>query len=75
VNPNHPKTDIERKAHFVVFCIGILAERRRISRKDSYFALREGNVLSYLEDHYGVLHTQGKEYLLADMEELLQGAA
>ena len=57
--------------HFQLFC---LENYKAISNKTGIEALndfKQTNVFDYLESGYDVLHTQGKEYILADIKEYL----
>ena len=56
---------------FIDFCIFILAERLNKSAQEIYKLLTKDTDLleSYLKPCYDVLHTQGKEYIIAEILE------
>ncbi|MGL5086972.1 MAG: DUF3791 domain-containing protein [Clostridium sp.] len=59
---------------FIDFCIFMLSERLDKSPTDIYDILtKDTNLLKdYLQPCYDVLHTQGKEYILAELIEGLK---
>lgn len=54
---------------FIDFCIFILAERLNKSVQEVYRLLTKDTDLleTYLKPCYDVLHTQGKEYIIAEI--------
>ena len=64
-----------KKEHleFVTFCVGNLADTLGKSAAQVYGALRSTGVLSdYVVPCYDVLHTFGREYIVADLTEVLK---
>lgn len=59
---------------YVVFCIENLAIKLNVSTKCIYRDLTEkGDILhSYIIPAYGPLHTQGKDYILEDIQDVLR---
>jgi len=59
---------------FAVFCIEGIAEYLNIDGIEVYKMLTgKGDVLdSYILKHYDTLHTQGKEYIVDELIELLK---
>lgn len=55
---------------FAVFCVENLARRHHRPAEDVYAALADRSDLlqSYLVPSYDFLHTQGKDYILDDLE-------
>ena len=58
---------------FVIFCIENLALRLKTNAEHIYMALAESNsfLYDYIVAHYGVLHTQDKEYIINDILEAM----
>jgi len=58
---------------FVVFCVGSLADALGKSASQVYGALRSSGVLAdYIIPCYDVLHTFSKDYLVAELTEVLR---
>ena len=62
------------QSFFAVFCIEALADELHTTGDKIYVALtEESDILdSYIVPVYDVLHTQGKEYIIRDLVELMQ---
>lgn len=57
---------------FVIFCIEETARRRGVNAELVYDALKSSGILGgYLVPEYLVLHTQGKSYILDDIENVM----
>ena len=58
---------------FVIFCIENLALRLKTDAEHIYTALAESSsfLYDYIVAHYGVLHTQDKEYIINDILEAM----
>ncbi len=58
---------------FVVFCVENTAIKLGVSAVKVYDALFKSNILNgYIVSEYDVLHTQGKEYIVEDILEVMQ---
>jgi hypothetical protein len=59
---------------FAVFCVESIAERLEMSGTDVYKLLtKDNNILdTYIIEFYDTLHTQGKEYIVDDVIELMR---
>lgn len=57
---------------FVIFCIENYKDEMNISVEETMFLFSEYDVFSYLRVGYDALHTQGKEYIMEDIEDLLK---
>lgn len=58
---------------FVTFCVGALSEALKMSASQVYDLLHSSGVLTgYILPAYDVLHTFGKEYIVADLVEVLK---
>lgn len=56
---------------FIVFCMENYKEKERLTGKQVFKLFNEYGVLDYLSDGYEVLHTQGKEWIMNDIDEFL----
>lgn len=59
-------------AYFLSFCIEQYKMEKGISGADAVQVLKLYGVLEYLAEHFDVLHTQSKQWLLADIDEFIQ---
>ena len=57
---------------FLTFCIESYAQKHNLSSLQSYALFRRYKVDSYLIDGFDVLHTQGRETIVQDIEIYLQ---
>ncbi len=59
--------------NFVIFCVGSVADALKMSAKDVYRRMKEGDIISsYIVPCYDVLHTFSREYIVADLVDLMQ---
>ena len=58
-------------AYFLSFCIEQYKIGKRISGAESSEILGRYGVLDYLADHYEVLHTQSRQWLMEDIDEFI----
>ena len=58
-------------AYFLSFCIEQYKTEKRISGAESAKILGRYGVLDYLADHYEVLHTQSRQWLMEDIDEFI----
>ena len=58
---------------FAIFCIECLADKEKKSGQEVYNELKSGEDIldNYIIKNYDVLHTQGEEYLVSDIQERL----
>lgn len=59
-------------AYFLSFCIEQYKKEKGISGADAARLLNRYGVLEYLKEHFDVLHTQSKQWLLADIDDFIQ---
>ena len=59
-------------AYFLSFCIEQYKTEKGISGGDAVQVLKLYGVLEYLAEHFDVLHTQSKQWLLSDIDEFIQ---
>lgn len=58
-------------AMFISFCIEQYKTAKGISGEEAMRTLSHYGVLEYLEECFDVLHTQGHQWLLADIDEFI----
>ncbi|MCR5720658.1 MAG: DUF3791 domain-containing protein [Lachnospiraceae bacterium] len=65
---------MEGKTEFVVFCIENIAIRLNMDASEVYRALTEQSdiLYSYIIPNYEVLHTQGKDYIVDDIIDVMR---
>ena len=70
------KQNIEksRELEFAIFCIEYIAAKLGVSAEKVYDALTEkSDILNdYIIPEYEILHTQGKEYIVDDIIEVMK---
>jgi hypothetical protein len=57
---------------FIAFCIENYKEHRTISTDDVVFLFRKYDVINYLTLGFDLLHTQGKEYVMSDIDSYIK---
>ena len=62
----------KKKSDFIVFCIEFYKFENDLSGKEVYNLFEKYKVLEYLETGYDVLHTQGHDWLMNDIDEYLK---
>jgi hypothetical protein len=58
--------------HFQIFCLESYRSVTGISGQAALMEFRRNNVFDYLSTGYEVLHTQGKNYLVADIVDFIE---
>lgn len=63
-----------KELDFAVFCVESVAEHLNANGADIYSKLKyESDLLDeYIVKYYDALHTQGKEYIVEDVVEIMQ---
>lgn len=56
---------------FIIFCIESYKAVKQIDGNEALKEFEEYDVFTYLTEGYEVLHTQGKQYIVADIEEYI----
>ena len=64
--------DKSKVLEFVLFCVEMYAQKHEISGRVVMDRFSEYGVVDFLRDGYDVLHTQGREWLIADIEDYLK---
>ena len=65
----------EKKAEFISWCIEMYASTNMLNGRDVANLFADKNVLDFLGEHYEILHTQGKSYILATIEDFIKTRA
>mgnify|MGYP000799078258 FL=1 len=59
-------------AYFISFCIEQYKNAKSMSGEETMQLFSQYGVLEYLYDFFDVLHTQGHQWILADIDEFIQ---
>lgn len=59
-------------AYFISFCIEQYKEAKGMSGYEAMSLLSKYGVLEYLSEHWEVLHTQSRQWILEDIEEYIR---
>ena len=62
----------ERVIEFLSFCIENFKVKHSMSGKDVAILFKQSGVLEFVSNGYEALHTQGKEYILEEIEIFLK---
>lgn len=57
---------------FVIFCIESFKQYHNLSGKEVYNIFEKYDVIEYLSNGYDLLHTQGKQWIMNDIDEFLK---
>ena len=58
-------------AYFISFCIEQYKNEKNINEDEVISVFSEHNILDYLNEHYEVLHTQSRQWLIAEIDEII----
>lgn len=59
-------------AYFLSFCIEQYGEKHQLSGDEVVSLFDRYEVLPYLEDNFEVLHTQGHQWLMEEIDDLIK---
>ena len=59
-------------AYFISFCIEQYKEAKGLSGSEAMSLLSEYGVLEYLAEHWEILHTQGRQWIVEDIDEFIK---
>lgn len=59
-------------AYFISFCIEQYKEAKGLSGSEAMSSLSEYGVLEYLAEHWEILHTQGRQWIIEDIDEFIK---
>ena len=62
----------EKKAEFISWCIEVYAAAKSLNGRDVANSFAEKKVLDFLGEHYEILHTQGKNYILDTIDDYIK---
>ena len=65
------RKSLSKIEQFQLFCLESYRQSKAISGMEALTVFKQLKVFEYLADGYEVLHTQGKSYLLADMNDYI----
>ena len=57
--------------YFISFCIEQYMNEKGIDENQVISIFSEYNILDYLNEHYEVLHTQSRQWLIAEIDEII----
>ncbi len=60
------------KAYFISFCIEQYKNEKGISGSEAMALLSEYGVLEYLSEHWEILHTQSRQWIIEDIDEFIR---
>ena len=58
-------------AYFISFCIEQYMNEKGIDENQVISIFSEYNILDYLNEHYEVLYTQSRQWLIAEIDEII----
>ena len=59
-------------AYFLSFCIEQYKNEKRMTGTEAMNCLNRYGVLEYLAEHFEILHTQNRQWILADIDEFIK---
>lgn len=65
-------SDFEKKIAFVSWCIEEYAALYKLKSSVVANTFAQKNIIAFLEKHYEVLHTQGKDYILGTIDDMMK---
>lgn len=58
-------------AYFVSFCIEQYKKEKGLTGAETLSVLNRYGVLEYLSEHYEILHTQSRQWIMTDIDEYI----
>lgn len=59
-------------AYFISFCVEQYKTEKGLTGAETLSELSDYGVLEYLSEHYDILHTQSRQWIMADIDEFIQ---
>ena len=59
-------------AYFLSFCIEQYMNEKRLNRDETLALMTECRVLDYLTEHFEILHTQSRQWIIEDIDEYIK---
>jgi hypothetical protein len=56
---------------FIIFCLEHYRNFKKITAIQAFLLFRQTDAFQYLTEGYEVLHTQGKNYIVADIDDFI----
>ena len=63
--------NLKNITYFISFCIEQYMNAKGINEDEAMATFTEYGVFDYLKDYFEVLHTQSRQWIVADIEEFL----
>jgi len=57
---------------FKTFCIELYAERKSITGSEAFVLFEKKDILKMLDEDYDILHGHGFDYVLHDIEKIIE---
>lgn len=72
----HKICDMDKKrqdiAYFLAFCIEQYMNEKKLTQDEAMALLSEYGVLDYLMEHFEILHTQSRQWIIEDIDEFIK---
>jgi hypothetical protein len=65
---------MNNKTKFLAYCIEIYRNAKGLTGKQTYMLFAKFDVLNYVIDCYGALHTTGPQYTIDDIDKFIETA-
>lgn len=59
-------------AFFLAFCVEQYMNEKRLSHEEAMSLFTEFDVLDYLAEHFEILHTQSRQWIIEDIDEYIK---
>lgn len=59
-------------AYFISFCIEQYKNKKKLTGAEAMRQLDEYHVLDYLSEHYDIIHTQSRQWIMEDIDEFIK---
>jgi len=59
---------MSKELKFMAFCIEVYKSIKKISGAEAYALFEKYNVLNYVKECYGALHTTGSQYIVDNID-------
>lgn len=56
---------------FLAFCVEIYKNAKKINGKEAFAIFEKYNVLNYIKECYGALHTTSSQYIVDNIDEFI----
>ncbi len=62
---------MNKKLEFSVFCLESYKQAHQITGKEAFTLFNEYRVFNFIENYYDVLHTNGQQFIVEDIDRYL----